>query len=228
MNLPTQLPIFPLGNVLFPRAQMPLHIFEPRYRSLMRDRIDQDPAFGIVLTKTGHEVGDQPTIHSVGTAARLLSAQELPDGRWAILVEGSMRFRVLGSNWDRTYLTGQVEWIEDAGQDVAPAGATDRLITDFVTYLKAVGLELTDPVSMESIEAGLRSVFHDDIDGLTYLVASQLPLNSWSRQRFLELPSRAARVREASTLIRQERVLLERSGATTGLTSYPSGSILPN
>ena len=228
MNLPTQLPIFPLGNVLFPRAQMPLHIFEPRYKSLMRDQIDQDPAFGIVLTKTGHEVGDQPTTHSIGTAAKLLHAEELPDGRWAILVEGTMRFRILSSSWERAYLTGQVEWLDDESQDVPLASATDRLITDFVTYLKAVGRELADPASIESIEAGLRSVFHDDVDGLAYLIASQLPLNSWSRQRFLETPSRAERIRSASTLIRQEQVLLERSGATTGLTSYPSGSILPN
>lgn len=229
MNLPTRLPIFPLGSVLLPGAQMPLHIFEERYRVLMRDRSGQDPIFGVVLTETGHEVGDRPTIHTVGTAATLLAGNEFPDGRWAILIEGGRRFRVLGSSWERSYLVGSIEWLADESRDVSiPPTAAGQLIGDFVSYLRAVGEELADPSSIEAIEDGLRSTFQDDVDGLTYLVASQLPLNTWGRQRFLELPSRSDRHREARAMIRRECVLLERSGATTGLTGRPSGSILPN
>ena len=228
MNLPTELPIFPLGNVLYPGSQMPLHIFEERYRRLMRDRIDAEPIFGVVLTETGLEVGDEPTIHPVGTAAKLLAASELPDGRWAILIEGTDRFRVMCSSWERSYMVGSVEWLEDGGPGKSSAVMIDDLISSFVGYLRAIGAELAETGSMEAIEAGLRSAFSGNLDGLTYLVAGQLPLNTWRRQRILELPSLSERSRTVRALLRQERVLVERTGATTELTGHPARSILPN
>lgn len=228
MNLPTRLPIFPLGSVLFPGCQMPLHLFEERYRRLMRDHLDHDPIFGVVLTETGHEVGDEPAIHGVGTAARLLAAQEFPDGRWAILIEGTRRFRVLGSSWELSYLTGSIEWIDDGSQASTSSTAADQLIGSFVAYLRAVGTELAEPTSIDAIEAALQSMFSDDLDGLTYLIAAQLPLNSWNRQRILEIPALDERSRAVHALVRQEQAILGRAGATMDLTGHPNGSILPN
>jgi len=228
MNVPAQLPIFPLGNVLYPGSQMPLHIFEERYRQLMRDRLHEDPIFGVVLTETGMEVGDEPTIHLVGTAAKLLAASELPDGRWAIVVEGTRRFRVLGSSWERSYLVGSIEWIDDPDLLSTSSAAVGQLIGAFVGYLRAVGAELAEPTTIEGIEQGLWEAFSSDLDGLVYLIAAQLPLNTWHRQRILEIPASAERARAVRSLIRQEQVILERAGATTWLTTHPMGSILPN
>ena len=228
MNVPAQLPIFPLGNVLYPGGQMPLHIFEERYRQLMRDRLHDDPIFGVVLTETGLEVGDEPSIHLVGTAARLLASSELPDGRWTIVIEGTRRFRVLTSSWERSYLTGSIEWIDDAEPVSASSAAVEQLIGAFVGYLRAVAAELTESTTIEGIEEGLRAAFSGDLDGLTYLIATQLPLNTWHRQRILEIVTSMERARTVRSLIRQEQVILERAGATTWLTTHPTTTILPN
>ena len=227
MNLPTDLPLFPLGSVLYPGEHLPLHIFEERYRQLMRDQLNEDPIFGVVLTRTGLEVGDEPTIHRVGTAARLLAASEFPDGRMALVVQGSRRFHVTSSTWERSYLVGSVEWFGDDPEPTPPA-MTDRLIGAFVDYPRAVGTDSAEPPSIDDLDQGLRSTFAGDLDGLTYLIAAQLPLNTWHRQRILEISSVEERGRELRALIRQERVILERAGATTGLTSHLLGSILPN
>lgn len=228
MNVPAQLPLFPLGNVLYPGAQMPLHIFEERYRQLMRDRLHDDPIFGVVLTETGSEVGDEPAIHLVGTAAKLLAASELPDGRWAIVVEGTRRFRVLSSSWERPYLVGSMAWLDDPDSVSTSSPAVDQLIGAFVGYLRSVGAELAEPATVEGIEEGLREAFSGDLGGLTYLIAAQLPLNTWHRQRILELGTSKERARAVRSLLRQEQAILERAGATTWLTTHPSGSILPN
>ena len=74
-NPPQELPLFPLGTVLFPAAPLPLHIFEERYKRMMADRIDHDPIFGVVLTRIGSEVGDEPSTYSVGTSASTVESQ---------------------------------------------------------------------------------------------------------------------------------------------------------
>ncbi len=65
----TRLPMFPLSAVLFPYASMPLHVFEPRYRALMRDCLAGDPRFGVVLIERGSEVGGGDQRSSRGRAA---------------------------------------------------------------------------------------------------------------------------------------------------------------
>ena len=99
--LAERLPLFPLGTVLFPGMLLPLHLFEERYRCLMRDRQGADPIFGVVLTRHGREVGDRPEIHAVGTAASLLGAGRYPDGRYDVVVRGTRRFRVEAGDWER-------------------------------------------------------------------------------------------------------------------------------
>ena len=92
---------------------LPLHIFEQRYRTMITRRMNEDPMFGVVLTRSGREVGDQPEVHDVGTAASLLEAIRYDDGRYDIAVRGGRRFNVIGGNWDEGYLTATVEWFPD-------------------------------------------------------------------------------------------------------------------
>lgn len=222
------LPLFPLGEVLFPGAQMSLHIFEERYRALMRDRLGDNPIFGVILTVTGGEVGDQPEIHGVGTAATLLAASELPDGRWAIVVEGGRRFTARASSWDRGYLVADVRWLED-GEDVDDRpSAIESLIAEFVGYVEAVAVDVSASASTGELAAGLSAAFADDLLGLTYLVAAQLPLNTWHRQRVLEASSCRDRYRLVRGLLRRERKIVGRAGATASLTSHPAAGLSPN
>ena len=86
--------MFPLGAVLFPHASMPLHVFEPRYRALMRDCLAGDHRFGVVLIARGSEVGGGDERTTLGTRGVITEAIELADGRWVLEVQGEARIEV--------------------------------------------------------------------------------------------------------------------------------------
>jgi len=86
-----QLDLFPLHTVLFPHMRLPLHIFEPRYRVMIRACIDEERPFGVALIRSGEEVGGPAEPHGVGTTARITSHETLPDGRrWAGIEAGEV------------------------------------------------------------------------------------------------------------------------------------------
>src|SRR5262249_59581225 len=89
-----RLPMFPLGTVLLPGAVLPLHVFEPRYRTLLADCLAGEPEFGVVLIERGHEVGGGDVRRSVGTVARILEVATMPDGRAAVVTVGTRRITV--------------------------------------------------------------------------------------------------------------------------------------
>jgi uncharacterized protein len=93
--------MFPLGTVLLPHMVLPLHVFEPRYRTLMADVTGGDGEFGVTLITRGHEVGGGDQRSDLGTVARVLQTELLEDGRWVVLAVGDRRITV-----DR--------WLEDA------------------------------------------------------------------------------------------------------------------
>src|SRR5215212_8521786 len=88
------MPMFPLGTVLFPHALLPLHVFEPRYRLMTQRVLRGDGEFGVVLVERGSEVGGGDTRFGIGTVARVVRAQELPDGGYALTAVGMRRIRV--------------------------------------------------------------------------------------------------------------------------------------
>ena len=115
------MPMFPLGHVLLPTVYLPLHVFEPRYRELVRVCLDGEHEFGVVLIARGSEVGGGDQRLAVGTVARIVEAAELPDGRWALGTIGTRRIRVREWLTDDPYPMADVEeWPEP---DLAPAPA---------------------------------------------------------------------------------------------------------
>jgi len=91
----TRLSIFPLaGALLFPRAQLPLHIFEPRYRALVRDALARDRRIAMIqpLPGQGH---DHPALFDIGCVGRIAQIEALEDGRFNLVLEGLSRFRLL-------------------------------------------------------------------------------------------------------------------------------------
>ncbi len=113
VELPAIIPIFPLPNVVFfPGVPLPLHIFEPRYRDMIRDASASHGVIGMALLR-----GDwrptyegSPEIFDVGCAGRLASVEELPDGRFNILLHGLREFRIVSHSFDKTYRQAEVEW----------------------------------------------------------------------------------------------------------------------
>lgn len=89
----TRLSIFPLGGaLLFPRMQLPLHIFEPRYRALVSDAMARDRRVGMIQPKGA---GEPPPLFEIGCVGRIAHVEALDDGRYNIVLEGVARFRVL-------------------------------------------------------------------------------------------------------------------------------------
>ena len=92
---PVRLPIFPLpGAILFPRSQLPLHIFEPRYREMVRDAIDGEGRIGMIQPHASEEEG--APLYAVGCVGEIAGVEELDDGRYNIVLLGMARFRLIG------------------------------------------------------------------------------------------------------------------------------------
>ena len=87
-----RVPVFPLaGALLFPRAQLPLHIFEPRYREMVRDALASDRIIAMIQPRDGDE---PPPLFDIGCLGEIVGSEELEDGRFNIVLEGISRFRV--------------------------------------------------------------------------------------------------------------------------------------
>src|SRR3954449_993515 len=150
MSRRMELPLFPLNTVLCPGIALPLHVFEERYRALVRHCLDSSSPFGVVLIRTGREVGTGTiSFTGIGTIAEIRDAGALDDGRYDLLVVGTRRFeirRVLSGK--RPYLLAEVDLITE---DVGDAAAAQRLAMSatrrFVTYL-----ELLQPRSGETAD----------------------------------------------------------------------------
>lgn len=96
-TLPLRLPLFPLaGAILFPRSQLPLHIFEPRYREMVRDAVDSGGHIGIIQPLPVEvRDGSDPPLYQVGCVGEIVGLEELEDGRFNIVLNGSHRFRII-------------------------------------------------------------------------------------------------------------------------------------
>jgi Lon protease-like protein len=135
------LPLFPLHTVLCPGIALPLHIFEPRYRAMVRRCLEEDSPFGVVWIRDGREVGAGTiAIATVGTFAEIREADRLADGRFDLVAVGTGRFRVEEVFVDREpYLVARVEPVEDRVDDEPRARRLSRLVTRrFVRYVAQV------------------------------------------------------------------------------------------
>jgi uncharacterized protein len=199
------LPLFPLNTVLFPGIVMPLHIFEDRYRMLVRDLIALPPdvsrEFGVVAIKVGYEVGARGvhTIQRTGCAALVTEVTANPDGSFEIMVIGRRRFHVESLDPSQEYLRADVEWLTDASGGDTPADAqraAQRARELFGIYRDTVA-ELRGDDILEG-EAPTNPV------DLSYTLAAALVLNLAERQALLEAPDVVSRLRLGTSMMRAE------------------------
>lgn len=173
------LPLFPLNTVLFPGATLPLQIFEPRYLTMVRRCVDGQAPFGVVLIRSGKEVGGNAEPYEVGTTARIVEVKRLGSGRLHIIARGMQRFRIVSTSQDQPYLTGEVELLSDRDDDSPlAAGAMDRAATLFREYTQA-GLAINGEWSREIALPARPGALAD-------FVASRLELEATTHQRLLE------------------------------------------
>ncbi len=145
-----ELPLFPLNTVLCPGIALPLHIFEDRYRALVRHCIDTTSPFGVVLIREGREVGTGAiSFTGIGTVAEIRDAGRYEDGRYDLLIVGTRRFeiqKVLGAR--RPYLVADVELLdEEVGDETTAQRLAMTATRRFVHYL-----ELLQPREGETAE----------------------------------------------------------------------------
>ena len=209
-----EIPLFPLGVVLFPHMPLPLRIFEERYRTMMRDCEEQGTTFGIVAIREGVEAFGPTTPHQVGTLAQLRRVERLDDGGYNLLVVGASRFRVLGTSRQRPYMTGTVEYLADhSGDGPATAHLARAVAEAFGGYANRLR-QLADqsPAELDLPE---------DPELLSYLVAATMQVETQHKQRLLETDSAQERLVDCLRLLRREAVLLDRSLARRELPVAP-------
>ncbi len=200
------LPLFPLGTVLFPGLVMPLHVFEERYRALVRHLIglpDGTPReFGVVAIRRGWEVdvgtGDT-TLYDVGCTAEIRQVTEHDDGRFDLVTVGRNPFeitRVLPA--ETPYLQADVRYLSEPD----PPGDTElvapQVLATFQAYLRLVRTDAGD----------VGEQLPDDPTVLSHLVAATAALTIAERQQLLTIPDTAARLRAELVILRRELGLL--------------------
>ncbi|MDQ6660472.1 MAG: LON peptidase substrate-binding domain-containing protein, partial [Chloroflexota bacterium] len=110
-----EIPLFPLHVVLFPGMSLPLHIFEPRYRQMIKDCQREEIPFGVVLARPSSlDMAENP--YEYGTLAEIREVAELEDGRFVLMTQGTQRFHILDRRHDKPYLSGLVELYSDDQQ----------------------------------------------------------------------------------------------------------------
>jgi len=187
------MPMFPLGSVLLPGGVLPLHVFEPRYRQLVKDCMaSTEHEFGVTLIERGFEVGGGDVRTMVGTVARMMQVGELDDGRYALLTVGTRRIRVQQWLPDDPYPRADVEdWPDDDADDdslEADLAASVAAAWTRVRRMNAMAAELGD------VHADVAAEISSDPLVASYHLCSLAPLGPADQQRLLAAPSVRERI----------------------------------
>lgn len=186
--------MFPLSDVVFPYMLLPLHIFEERYRTMMKDLRAGDGHFGVVLIARGSEIGGGDQRNHTGTLVRLLDSEELDDGRWVAVTAGTNRIRVERWLEDDPYPRAEVEVIEDppAGED---ADKQRLEVQRLVRKVAAMQAELGVPGPPVDFELSVNPLI------ASYQACAVSPISAFDGQRLLEIDPPEARLRHLADLL---------------------------
>ncbi|MFE0730404.1 LON peptidase substrate-binding domain-containing protein [Streptomyces antibioticus] len=223
-----RLPLFPLNSVLFPGLVLPLNVFEERYRAMMRDLLktpEEEPRrFAVVAIRDGHEVapsapgmpdptalpergpaagfGDDPlrTFHGTACVADAATVRERADGTFEVLATGTTRVRLLSVDSSGPFLTAELEELPETPGDEAGALA-EGVLRAFRQYQKRLA-----GARERSLATG--ADLPDDPSVVSYLVAAAMMLDIPTKQRLLQAPDTASRLRDELTLLRTETAIL--------------------
>jgi Lon protease-like protein len=181
-----RIPLFPLNVVLFPGTLLPLHIFEPRYKRMIRDVMASEEPFGVVLSREN----GMATTGCTATVRRVV--RNYDDGRMDILTLGESAYRIGELHKENEYLEATVELLADDSQTGPPAVAKD-LITLFVDCHLLLHESPSADINMDDLADAL----------LSYRIASDLPLELETLQELLETRVEAERRTKLVTRLNQ-------------------------
>ena len=195
------MPQFPLRSVLFPSMVLPLHVFEPRYRTMVHDLLEGDGRFGVVMIERGSDTGGEDHRSSYGTVARIMESEEYPDGRWGLITVGVERFRV--NRWldDDPYPRADIEIWPDAepdGIDETRFAEVENRFRRCMALASEMGIDTGPlPDRLEPCALG------------TMQLAALLPVGSLDKQRLLGVESCTARLDAIDQTIDEALELIE-------------------
>jgi len=191
---PDRIPLFPLDVVLLPGVDLPLHIFEPRYREMVRKCLDEKSEFGMLLAL-------QKGIVHVGCTAEIVEVvKRYNDGRMDILTVGRTPFRVVQLHTENPLLEGEVDYLEDR-ETRADARTRRELV------------ELYEACHTLIFEDYPKNTGDSARENLSYLVAGTLPMDLLWKQQILELRSEADRQERLVAYLREWAPHLQKSEA---------------
>ncbi len=166
------IPLFPLEVVLFPGAPLPLHIFEPRYKEMIGECLEQKRPFGMVRVK-------ENALAAIGCSATIVNVtKRYDDGRLDIATQGRQRFEIESLNHERSFLQGEVTYFDDEPSEV---GSGPRQVL----------IELHE--QLFSILGQAPEVQQDALS-ISFHLASELPVDLDFKQTLLEMKSEAERI----------------------------------
>ena len=200
---PERIPLFPLNVVLFPGEQLPLHIFEPRYRRMVRECLDAKAPFGMLLALPNGVV-------RVGCTAEILEVvKRYEDGRMDIITVGRWPFRIVDLFTEDPLLEGHVDYLEDHSDDSPPPGKRKQLVELY---------ETCHTLLYTSMPKDLDDLRNEE---LAFTIAAALPLDLLWKQQILELRSEAERQNRLLGYLREWAPHLQKVG---GLRSRAGGN----
>lgn len=208
--LPPMLPIFPLPSaVLFPNVFLPLHIFEPRYRTMVSEALEGDRIIGMVLLRPGWEADyeGQPAIYPIGCAGLITFAERLKDGRYNIVLRGLEKIRVVGEELRRGYRLAAIERIVEATSESERAAvrtARRRLEALLVPQPEGRGAEPKVPPSMPD-------------EDLVNALAQYLELEPVEKQALLERETLLARCESLIELLEMKVITAQHKWGGGGI-----------
>ena len=197
------LPMFPLGTVLFPGALLPLHVFEPRYRALTLHCLATQPELGIVLIERGSEVGGGDVRFDVGTRAEMVSAVPVEDDRWFLVLRGVDRLRVVRWLGEEPFPRAEVDILpeDDAGGEAA---ATRDRVERLLRHALALATELGEPIAAPATVA-----LDPAPAAAAWQAAAVAPVGVLDAQRVLAMAGVDERLRLLEELLADEVTVLE-------------------
>jgi len=190
----TRLALFPLNLVLFPGMELPLHIFEERYKDMIGECLEQDVPFGVVLIKEGLEVGAPADPERIGTSTRILRSEILDQGRMNIVTKGERRFEIEEIIQRVPHVVGRVRFlVELEGEGCAEL--IPQIHDEYVNLVK----------NLTALTGGYTSrveIPEDPIE-LSYAIAGNLNLEPHLRQSLLVTDTAATRLFDLIPLLKQ-------------------------
>ncbi len=208
------LPIFPLPLVLLPNELLPLHIFEPKYRQMLKDIELKKNVFGVSLFEPANDFENHPVPGTVGCVAEVREVQPMPDERSNIVTTGLVRYRLLEYvDVGAPYLTAEIEFFEDEDSESGDlTSAADEVYELFNRIARAA-------FKLSGNRGKLPEIPQADPEPLSFLVTAAFNLDNELKYQLLELTSTLKRLEKLKSILEQSVGQMEDSADIQKLAS---------